>query len=100
MGVMYIAPRTCEKGWLCLTFSKRCALTTNTLNGYLLFGNIISPAPEMYARRKILLKQNLEFNPAPRSSRWLLAETAHYAPLCTNRIPRRHDVTHNTAPPF
>ena len=25
MGVMYIAPRTCEKGWLCLTFSKRCA---------------------------------------------------------------------------
>jgi len=25
MGVMYIAPRTCEKGWLGQTFSKRCA---------------------------------------------------------------------------
>ena len=41
MGVQYCAPRTCEKGWLCLTFSKRCALITNTLNGYLLLGNII-----------------------------------------------------------
>ena len=25
MGTLYGVPRTCEKGWLCQTFSKRCA---------------------------------------------------------------------------
>ena len=25
MGAQSCAPRTCEKGWLCQTFSKRCA---------------------------------------------------------------------------
>ena len=41
MGVMYIAPRTCEKGWLCLTFSKRCATNNKYTLGYLLLGNTI-----------------------------------------------------------
>mgnify|MGYP006269397923 FL=1 len=37
MGVMYIAPRTCEEDWLCQTFSKRCA----TNNKYTLWVFVI-----------------------------------------------------------
>ena len=37
MGAQYCAPRTCEKGWLCLTFSKRCV----TNNKYTIWGFVI-----------------------------------------------------------